>query len=247
MFYICLPSPHLRFFCQQNQVQGIPFYTLHVPLRHGRPRWRRLRKHLPQTPFQALVADGLTPPEFIRPYYSGAFYRRLLLNAFLQATRGATHLGIVDPDGRIPEAAAELLCHTRQVTVFTYAHKTYAPYCAQWLNTFGTQPVFTRRLSLLQKAEVVFSPFNCEILPHNPQQIFGAGGWAVCTQNLPLPTEIEKALPPGIKPFDFASVLYTHGAKAELGQLLPPYLIFQNRLVHIREMGLNNFCVDNTG
>ncbi len=247
MFYICLPSPNKRFACLQNQVGNAQYGMLYIPLRRGRPRWRLLRKRLKETPFQALVAQEMPTPEFIRPYYTDGYYRRLLFNAFLYVCGGAKHLALVDPDGRMPELAAELLQQTRQVTVFTYATKVYTPHCAEWLATLGTQPVLTQRLAVLQKAVGMFAPFECGIRLGDPSRLtFGPGGYGVLTRELTLPPPYNKALPAGVSPFAFAAALYTQCGEKALERLLPPTLILGNGTVNIHKLKADNFRIDKT-
>ncbi len=246
MFFVCLPTPNKRLIFQERLVGNARFTLVYIPLRRGRPRWRLLRKKIKETPFQALVAEGLTPPEFIRPYYTDGYYRRLLLNAFLYVTAGAEHLALVDPDGRMPEIAAALLERARQVTVFTFAEAAYAPYCSGWLATLGTQPVFTQRLSVLQGARGIFAPFACGALPGGPNTLlFGPGGYGIATADLPLPLPYLRALPAGISAFAFAAALYTQCGETALQDLLPPTLIWGNGRVNIHNLKSNNFCVDN--
>lgn len=245
MFYVCQPSPHRHFFITETAVAGARFCTLHIPLRRGRPRWRPLRRRLGGELLQALVPNTLPRPEFIRPYYTAAFERQLLLNAFLHVVSEARQLVLLDPDGRLPEVAGTLLPAAQQLTVITHAPQRYEPFCANWLDSLGTQPVCTPRLAAMDTADAVFSPLNTEYHPAARHKlVFGDDGYHFCREALLLPTVFAKVLPPGISPFAFASALYTECGVQSLQTLLPRELVWGEKRVNIYKLRAQNFYID---
>lgn len=230
--------------CKTTNVQQAGYYIITVKTGNNKVNWKKIKRMAGDSAKYIIAPTSVTLPEGMKRYDSTAYRRQILFNTFLKSigkcNRRNLSLGIVDADSRYCSLLPILLKSAATVTVYTQCKEEYEKVSDQAFKTFGSAPMLTDDIYMLNRCACVFSPsnFNTFNMTIN-EYLFGYGGFNLSGEDILLPNPFCGEIPKSIDPLDYAAALSERCNITELNSIYSEVLIRQGKKISLSRLQYN--------